>query len=179
MFRTKLNILAGIVLISSTVGLVPQMAYAEPVCTEGTVETGATQVQTFTLDASMRSHFTLETNQQDVVLEVMDDERNVTCATSLPNPGFQTCGWQPVQGAVYTARVMRPLPTTVANATDQPIPDADTATASNNVGQGSAAATSVTETTTSTAAGAVTPVVLESADTPVIANYTLCSDQSE
>ena len=129
MFRAKLNILMGIVLISSTAGVAPQVAYAEPVCSSGVVASGATQTQTFTLDASMRSHFTLEASEQDVALEVVDDANNVACATSLPNPGYQTCGWMPVDGAVYTARIMRPLPTNVANASESPIPVADDASA--------------------------------------------------
>ncbi len=177
MFRTKLNILLGIALIGSTAGVAPQVAYATPVCSTGTVASGAIQTQTFTLDSTMRSHFTLESDQQDVALEVVDDAHNVACATSLPNPGFQTCGWMPEDGAVYTARIMRPLPTTVANASEQPIPVADDTTESNNVGQGSATDSSVE---TSGDAGTTNePVVVVAAAATAAANYTLCSDQSE
>jgi hypothetical protein len=177
MFRAKLNILAGIVLIGSTAGFVPQVAFAEPVCSTGTVASGATQTQTFSLDATMRSHFTLESDQQDVALEVVDEANEVACATSLPNPGFQTCGWQPTEGATYTARIMRPLPTTVANASEDPIPVADDQNESHNVGQGSATATSVSD---STAGGSSTNAVVVVNSGPVTdANYTLCSDQSE
>ncbi len=179
MYRAKLNILAGIILVSATAGLVPQVAYAEPVCTPGTVASGATQTLTYTLDASMRSHFTLEASEQDVALEVVDDANNVACATSLPNPGFQTCGWMPVEGAVYTARIMRPLPTTVANASESPIPVADSATESNNVGQGSASDISATESTEAQSSVAEQPVVVQSAATAAEASFTLCSDQSE
>ena len=178
MFRAKLNILMGIVLISSTAGVAPQVAYAEPVCSSGVVASGATQTQTFTLDASMRSHFTLEASEQDVALEVVDDANNVACATSLPNPGYQTCGWMPVDGAVYTARIMRPLPTNVANASESPIPVADDASASNNVGQGSAADATV-EAGADSGSATSNPVVVTPAVAPAEATYTLCSDQSE
>ena len=178
MFRAKLNTLLGIVLISSAAGVAPQAAYAQPVCSSGVVASGATQTQTFTLDASMRSHFTLEASEQDVVLEVIDDANNVACATSLPNPGYQTCGWMPVDGATYTARVLRPLPTTVANASESPIPVADSASASNNVGQGSASDSSV-EDGADSGSSTANPVVVVAQGAPAEATYTLCSDQSE
>lgn len=182
MFRTKLNILASIVLISSTAALGSQEASAEPVCSTGTLASGAAKTQTFTLDASMRSHFTLETDQQDVALEIVDDARNVACATALPNPGFQTCGWMPVEGAVYTARILRPLPTTAANVADAPIPAADDETASHNIGQGSAADASESSASADDGQSGnnATPVVVVAAPTATVdANYTLCSDQSE
>jgi hypothetical protein len=172
MFRTKLNILAGIVLIGSTV-----TAYAEPVCSNGTIGSGATQTLTYNLDASMRSHFTLESDQQDVVLEIADDAGNVACVTSLPNPGYQTCGWQPAEGATYTAKILRPLPTTVANASDAAIPEADDDSQSNNVGQGSPSDASVADENTTATTEQV--VLIEAAAMAPDANYTLCSDQSE
>jgi len=179
MFRAKLNILVGIVLISSTAGVAP-VALADPVCTSGAVASGATQTQTFSLDSSMRSHFTLTSDQQDVVMEVVDDSNNVACATALPNPGYQTCGWVPANGAIYTARIIRPLPTTVANASESPIPVADDSHESNNVGQGSAAAVSVTSSAEAASATSTDPIVVVVPTTAAVdANYTLCSDQSE
>jgi len=178
MFRTKLNILVGIVLISSSAGIAPA-AYAEPACTTKFLASGETLALNYTLDPAMRAHFTMEADQQDVVLEIVDGSNNVACATSLPNPGYQTCGWQPTGGALYTARIMRPLPTTVANASEDPIPLADSDNESINVGQGSAASSSVTSTDTSASTGSAAPIVVVPTAAAAQAKFTLCSDQSE
>ncbi len=181
MYRASTRILAGIVFISSTAGLVPQVAYAEPVCSNGTIAVGATEKFTFNLDSSMRAHFTLDADKQDVAMQIVDDAKNVACRTSLPNPGHQTCGWMPVDGAVYTVNIIRPLATDLIDASADVIPIADDSGDGANVGQGSAAGSSTQggNTDDPLAGGSGAPVVVVDSTGVADAGFILCSSQDE
>jgi hypothetical protein len=182
MFRASTRILAGIVLISSAAGFAPEVAYADDVCTSGSIKAGATTTFTYNLDASKRSHFLLDTDQQDVAMQIVDDANNIACQTSLPNPGHQTCGWMPVEGAVYTVTLLRPLATTAADAASAPIPSSDESGEVVNIGQGAAAdASASTDNSDSPANPAATPVaqVITPMLPPPDATFSLCSSQAE
>ena len=135
MFRASTRILAGIVVISSTAGIVPEVAYADDVCNAGSIAAGEMQSFPYSLTSSVRAQFTLDSEAQDVVMQITDDSNNVACQTSLPNPGHQTCGWMPAEGASYVVKVLRPL--TASAAADIAAPAGDD-NATNN-GQGAAA----------------------------------------
>lgn len=132
MLRGRKKILVGIVLLSSVSALAPEIAYAEDVCNAGSVDSGASQSFTFTLDSSVRAQFILDTLATDVSMSIVDSTGAVACKTSLPNPGHQSCGWMPSGDGLYTVDVTRTAAATPVVSTSSDDEDAAPA----NIGQG-------------------------------------------
>ena len=184
MSRASTKILVGIALISSIAGSFPQAAYAEPICNSATLAVGGSHSFEFAIDDTMRAHFTLESDQQDVALQINDQDGNIVCKTALPNPGYQTCGWMPEAGATYSVATLRPFATNLVDASAEVIASGETEGAT-NIGQGSGGGSSQggTEGENVAAAGSETEGSVAQIVEPVLAaadaTITVCNSQEE
>ena len=107
MLFARARILTGIMVVGVVAFGGPVAAQAASVNT-GTVADGGLVSFTPAIDNEQWAQFELDSAATDLTMQVVDDQNNVICQTSLPNSGTQICGWMPTNGAAYTVQVMRP-----------------------------------------------------------------------
>ena len=109
------RILTGIMMVGAVAASLPEAAYAQS-CNNGSLAAGDVKSFSYTLDADRAAQFTLDNVANDMSLLVVDDQSNVVCETSISDAGAQSCSWQPMAGAVYTAQVRANRELRAANA---------------------------------------------------------------